>query len=706
MRKRLAPVGTLALLLLCLAPAAWAGHPPQQPTATPSALPTEAELNVSGTPPKGSTSYTEVRGLLEGHLHAMAFEFLGGRVRCGKPWDEGGISKALVDCPDHAGNGAGAVLENILSTGSPLGTHDNSGWPNFKGWPRHDSLTHEQVYYRWLERSWRGGLRLMVNLLVDNEVLCQAYPLKKNSCNEMDSVRLQVRRIAEFQRYVDRKSGGPGKGWLRVVRDPFEARKVINQGKLAVVMGIEVSKLFDCDLQNDTPSCTKAQIDQRLDEVYRAGVRDLELVNKFDNGFAGVAMDAGTTGLAINNANRLQTGRYWQVETCDGPSADQPQTTGPGTGRDSLLGGGLNLLVPPGITPLYPPTPHCNVRGLSDLGEHLIRRMVGKRMIVDVDHLSVAARKQALSLLEAQRHSGVISSHSWADEESYPRIYNLGGIVTPSDNNSASFVKDWRTIRKYRSSKHYFGFGFGSDLNGFSSAAGPRPNNTGNPVRYPFRAIDGRTIVNRQRSGTRTFDVNSDGVSHYGLYPDWVEDLRKVGGRQIFEEMGRGAEAYLQMWERAEGIPARRCRSPHVHFRRGSLNDVGLGLSPNRLLRRAAQPAVRKGRVWRWCVGGRKNRRAKVVAAFTRGGNPRVALVGTTGRGHTSRRVATGMRVRRIRGRLKRVGRTLRVRRVAGGRKMVYGVRRGRIRFIALASRGAARNGRTLRRYVRLAGLR
>jgi len=64
------------------------------------------------------------------------------------------------------------------------------------------------------------------------------------------------------------------------------------------------------------------------------------------------------------------------------------------------------------------------------------------------------------------------------------------------------------------------------------------------------------------------------------------------------------------------------------------------------------------------------------------------------------------MRVRRIRGRLKRVGRSLRVRRVAGGRKMVYGVRRGRIRFIALASRGASRNGRTLRRYVRLAGLR
>jgi microsomal dipeptidase-like Zn-dependent dipeptidase len=699
-------VGVLFLLVLVLAPAAWAGHPdsapPNREAEAIAAAGPEAELNLAGTPRKGKTSYTEVTGLLEGHLHAMAFEFLGGRVRCGRPWDEGGIAKALVDCPDHAGNGAGAVLENQLSTKFPLGTHDNTGWPHFRGWPRHDSLTHEQVYYRWLERSWRGGLRLMVNLLVDNEILCQAYPLKKNSCNEMESVRLQIRRIAELQRYIDRKSGGPGKGWLRVVKDPFEARKVINEGKLAVVLGIEVSKLFDCDVQNDRPSCTKAQIDERLDEMYRAGVRDLELVNKFDNGLAGVAMDSGDTGLAVNAANRVQTGRFWQVETCDGPSHDQPQHAGPGNGRDTLLGGALNLFLPPGVTPLYPPQPHCNVRGLSDLGEHLIRRMAQRGMIVDVDHLSVAARKQALALLESLRHSGVISSHSWADEESYPRIYRLGGVVTPSDHNSAEFVKEWQKIRKYRSSKHYFGFGFGSDLNGFSSAAGPRPNNVNNPVRYPFRAIGG-AMIDRQRSGTRTYDVNSDGVAHYGLYPDWVEDLRKVGGQQIHDEMGRGAEAYLQMWERSVGVPSRRCRSPHVHYSRRGLNNIRIGGAPNAVLRRAAQPARRNGRVWRWCVGGRKNRRAKTLAAFTR--SHRVGLIATTGTGHRAARVAPGMRSSRLRGKVRSIGRGLHVRR-AGRGLFVYKVSRGRVRYVAQASRGVSKNRRIIRNYLRMAGLR
>ena len=58
-----------------------------------------------------------------------------------------------VDCPDHEPDGAGAVGENTLSYGNPVGTHDTRGWPTLKDWPHHASLTHEQSYYKWLERS-------------------------------------------------------------------------------------------------------------------------------------------------------------------------------------------------------------------------------------------------------------------------------------------------------------------------------------------------------------------------------------------------------------------------------------------------------------------------------------------------------------------------------------------------------------------------
>jgi ketosteroid isomerase-like protein len=40
-------------------------------------------------------------------------------------------------------NGAGAVFENFLSVGSPVGTHSTDGWPTFAGWPRDESQTQE-----------------------------------------------------------------------------------------------------------------------------------------------------------------------------------------------------------------------------------------------------------------------------------------------------------------------------------------------------------------------------------------------------------------------------------------------------------------------------------------------------------------------------------------------------------------------------------
>ena len=133
-----------------------------------------------------------MRGYVDAHTHGMAFEFLGGNVHCGQPWDEYGAPYALVDCPDHTRPAATArVLESFLSGSAD---HDPVGWPTFKDWPAPDSLTHEGTYYRWLERAWRGGQRLFVNLLVENNKLCEIYPLKRNSCDDMDSIRLQAQR--------------------------------------------------------------------------------------------------------------------------------------------------------------------------------------------------------------------------------------------------------------------------------------------------------------------------------------------------------------------------------------------------------------------------------------------------------------------------------------------------------------------------------
>jgi microsomal dipeptidase-like Zn-dependent dipeptidase len=653
----------------------------------------EADTNVTGEPTRGATSFGEVSGFADAHMHMMAFEFLGGRVHCGRPWHRYGVASALVDCPDHEPNGLGAIGENTLSYKNPVGAHDTRGWPTLKDWPHHASLTHEQTYYKWVERSWRSGLRLFVNLLVDNEVLCTAYPLKQNSCNEMDGVRLQAKRLRELQDYVDAQSGGPGKGWFRLVTTPFQARRVINQGKLAVVMGIEVSKLFDCGVQDGRPECTAEQVDARLKEVYDLGVRDMELVNKFDNGFAGVAGDGGETGLAVNNANKVETGRYWQMGSCADPhNHDKEQLAAPsGPDRDQMAGNIASLL--PGATPIYGPAPHCNQMGLSDLGRHLVGRMMDRKMVIDPDHLSVLARRQLLDVVEKRGYSGIVSSHSWSTPDAIPRILRLGGFVAPMAGSTTEFLQQFRDTKAVRDPRFYWGVGWGADMNGFAHQGDPRE---GGDVTYPFKSFDGRQTIDKQVSGQRSYDINVDGVAHYGLFPDWVEDLRHIGGQEVVGDLGRGAEAYLQMWERAQDVPPTRCQPAKGRATRRGLTRVRLGASANALLRRAGQPRKR-ARTWTWCAPG-----GRISARLTQRG--KVTGVFSTAPGHTLAGAGRGDRLKsKARKRTKPLGRGLRIRKLGGGRRAVLRVRGGKVRWVGATT---ARKRGAILRQARTAGLR
>ena len=515
----------------------------------------EIEVNVTGEPFKGESPTAPVRGFLDDHIHLGGFQFLGGRFHCGRPWSPYGVAVAMRDCVDHVGNGVGAVAENFFAFGSPVGTHSTDGWPSFAGWPRDESLTHEGTYWKWIERAWRSGLRIMVNDLVENRALCEIYPLKKNDCNEMASAYQQAEDMHELVDYIDAQFGGPGKGFLRIVDDPAEARATINDGKLAMVLGIEVSEVLNCGQFNGTPRCTAEQIDTELDRLHGIGVRSMFPVHKFDNALGGVHFDSGTQGVLVNVGNKYATGQFWTAEHCDAADHDNEPTNPTGEQAELIYTVFGPLLTAPlleGQLPVYPPAPLCNPKGLTALGEHLIGAMMDRGMIVETDHLSVKARQQVLSILEQADYPGVISSHSWGDAGSQQRLQALGGLVGPITTQANQFVAEWQAARANRNPDFFFGTGFGSDVNGLHSQPVPRPNAAENPVQYPFQSFDGGSTIDRQRSGTRTYDVNVDGVDHYGLYPDWIEDLRRVGGPQIIDDLANGAEAYLQLWERAE----------------------------------------------------------------------------------------------------------------------------------------------------------
>jgi hypothetical protein len=209
----------------------------------------------------------------------------------------------------------------------------------------------------------------------------------------------------------------------------------------------------------------------------------------------------------------------------------------------------------------------------------------------------VKARQQALDVLEAARYSGVISSHSWSTPDAYPRVQALGGVIAPYAGGSTGFVAEWRSRRASADRRYEFGIGYGADANGLGAQGGPRADAADNPVHYPFTGFGG-VVIDHQVSGERVYDINVDGVAHYGLYPDWIEDLRLQAGDEIVADLARGSEAYLQMWERALGIPGPGCR-PLAAF-----DGLRGGLTPEEVLRLVGQPATRVGSTFTYCVDG------------------------------------------------------------------------------------------------------
>jgi hypothetical protein len=63
------------------------------------------------------------------------------------------------------------------------------------------------------------------------------------------------------------------------VKSPAAAREVIASGKLAVVLGIETSNLFDCFLspRPGYPKCDEAMVRARLQSFVDAGTTDISV---------------------------------------------------------------------------------------------------------------------------------------------------------------------------------------------------------------------------------------------------------------------------------------------------------------------------------------------------------------------------------------------------------------------------------------------
>ena len=343
----------------------------------------------------------------------------------------------MVDCPDHAlTGGAGAVLENFLSAGTPVAAHDTTGWPTFVDWPSHGSLTHEQTYYRWIERAWRGGLRIFTNLLVENRVLCELYPLEAQRLRR-DGQRAPAGAAHPRARALHRRpERGTGQGVVphrrRSVRGApgrqrGQARRRPRHRDLGAV---RLQHPARASRSAPRPTSTRSSTSST-----RSVCASSSSSTSSTTPWEGSPSTAAPPGPSSTSASSTAAGSggTWRRATPRTPACTTTTSRCPAgwTQQHRAVRGDPGRRSRRGRCPSIRRPTTATRKGLTALGAHAVQAMVDRDMIVDIDHMSVKARQQALDLLEADGYSGVISSHSWATPDAYPRVQALGGVIAP-----------------------------------------------------------------------------------------------------------------------------------------------------------------------------------------------------------------------------------------------------------------------------------
>ncbi len=546
-------------------------------------------------------------GYADTHAHLNHDLGSGAATFYGKSFSSLGILDALKDCTGtHGINGVFSLWSMIVDGAA---THNTSGYPNFEYWPTAYSTDHIQTYYKWLERSYLAGQRVLVHQCVNNGTLGAITnalpPYAGGETDDMQVVEIQLDNIYEMEKYIDAQYGGPGCGWFRIVTSPEEAREVISEGKMAVFLGVEVDTFLGCDEdylglyhegKMSKSECDRqlARMEAALDHLYDRGVRTVFPIHALNNGFGGCQLYQGEVFSIMNYMNR---GDFYQPEEAVNPRVRYKQPK-----ADASIGG----------------LGHQNTIGLTETGEWLIRKLIEKRIVIEADHMSDKALNAVLDICWDEKYPGIICSHTRIldmfkeDAEAWeqldiPRmikVFQLGGVISPMMWETLDYhqicasdflekmielseggvlttgVLENELYERYTGGRSYtvpttwyntnsdptddlvLGIPYGSDVNGacmlpYFSGYGDRFND----VDYDdFGALhegvysdDVASVdFDVQVTGNRSFDINGDrGVAHYGLVPDYLKKVSEANENIMnLDATFNSAEAYIRMLER------------------------------------------------------------------------------------------------------------------------------------------------------------
>ena len=414
---------------------------------------------------------------------------------------------------------------------------------HFEHWPMWNAIAHQQMWRGWLQQAHNGGLQVMMVSLAESNFLCinTALQSRRYGCDEMESVR---RQAAFARSFVAANSG-----WVGIAQTPAEARSLIAQGKLALVLAVEATRLFP----------TGDYLAQ-LDELRGLGVRSVQVTHHADNRFGGAApipklMDTADLveslwsfgGFPINLTaidDIVCRNASGQTGTCDGEQ-------------------------------------YLNERGLSSEGTTLVNAMMDRGMLLDVAHESRKSFAATYDLARAHGNYPLLYSHTHAwdtidpDEERHEKylrpeeirmIVDTGGMIglRPGPEATVAYPAGGGIVanscqgssRSFAQSlmyavDHGLEVGFGADFNGFIEQLKPRFR----PGSLIFPQADCRDDTLALIGSGGLNDLHRKGLAHVGLLPALMTDLQAVGTPPGYlARLNQSAETFLRIWERSVSL--------------------------------------------------------------------------------------------------------------------------------------------------------
>ncbi|MFO1460231.1 MAG: HYR domain-containing protein [Verrucomicrobiota bacterium] len=408
-----------------------------------------------------------VWGFADLHTHPMSHLGFRGKIMHGEP--DGDITIALGDCrcthggygPDNqCGDYVRQFLFAVMDDAGPDSHGDgwnNDKWKRFRSFPVFSTKVHQQMWHEWITRAYYGGLRTMVALCVNSQLLGH---VAKGDLPERDKEVGDI-QIDALKDFVARHSD-----IMEIALDPVQLRSIVRANKLAIIIGSELDDIgnfaFDPTVSADSPTdAAKKKVSDELDRLYAKGLRYIFPEHLINNKFGGTAI----AGDMLNMANKYVNDEPFEAEAADvfqridtrlgdmdftaelneimqdfaiaapaapillpalAPVADVlmseklgPVPPGTSLGIATGLGAfgvmaalGAPVLemagldsIPQKVWPIngnFPKPPlafygHRNKRGLTELGKHAVREMMKRGMMIDMDHMS---RHMAESVLE------------------------------------------------------------------------------------------------------------------------------------------------------------------------------------------------------------------------------------------------------------------------------------------------------------------